>query len=87
LIIGCRDPKDLQRVQKFLRMFPLAWPESSEFSRAYELLTAHRPAVAVSIPDCLIAAMCLARGARLYAFNVKHFQALSGLCASSPYPR
>jgi predicted nucleic acid-binding protein len=41
----------------------------------------------LSIPDCLIAAMALARSARLYTFNLKHFRIIEGLDVQSPYTR
>ena len=41
----------------------------------------------LGIPDCLIAATALARSARLYTFNLKHFQAIEGLDVHSPYTR
>lgn len=35
----------------------------------------------------MIAAMALARSARLYTFNTKHFQVIVGLDVQSPYAR
>jgi len=42
---------------------------------------------ALNIPDCLIAATALSRNARLYTFNLKHFQVVPGLDVVQPYPR
>ena len=87
LVVGCRDRVDLQRIRKFLSSFQVVWPEASEFAQAYDLLVVHRLTSGLGIPDCLIAAMALARGARLYTFNLKHFQVVSGLDAQEPYAR
>lgn len=87
LIAGCRDQTDLRETQKFLTHFPVAWPGASEFADAYSLLATHRLASGISIPDCSIAAMALARRARLLTFNLKHFKGIPGLDAQQPYPR
>ena len=87
LLMGCRNQPDLQQTRKFLSTFTVAWPEASEFAAAYELLATHRLASGLGIPDCLIAAMALARGVRLYTFNLKHFKIISGLDVQQPYPR
>src|SRR5688572_6830627 len=78
LLVGCRNRAELQRVQQFLNRFPVAWPEAIEFAKAHELLATHRLTSALSIPDCVIAAMSLHRKARLYSFNAKHFQVVPG---------
>lgn len=87
LVVGCRNRAELQRLQRFLQTFTVVWPEASEFSQAYDLLTTHRPTSGISIPDCLIAATALARNAPLYTFNVKHFDAIDGLDVREPYSR
>jgi len=66
LVMGCQDQADLARIQKFLKTFAILWPEAPEFASAHDLLIAHRLSSGISIPDCLIAAMALNRGARLY---------------------
>ena len=87
LLMGCRNQTDLQQIQKFLGSFNVAWPDASEFARGYSILLTLRLSSGLGIPDCLIAAMALARGARLYTFNLKHFQVVPGLDAQQPYPR
>lgn len=66
LVMGCRNQNDLAQIQKFLKSFTVAWPSASEFERSYRLLMTHRLSSGLSIPDSLIAAMALSRGARLY---------------------
>ena len=87
LLVGCRNQSEQQRVQKFLTAYPLLWPDTSEFARAYELLAAHRLATGVGIPDCVIAAMALGRHTTLCTFNRKHFQIFAGLEVREPYQR
>jgi hypothetical protein len=87
LVMGCRDRADLERIQRFLATFEVVWPEASEFAAAYQLLLTHRLSSGLDIPDCLIAASALARNARLYTFNLKHFQVVVGLDVVRPYSR
>jgi predicted nucleic acid-binding protein len=87
LVIGARDKADLERIHRFLGSFSVVWPEAAEFAHAYQLLGRYRLASGLSIPDCLIAAMALLRSARLYTFNLKHFQMVSGLDVEAPYAR
>ena len=87
LVMGCRDRADLQRIEKLLKRFKVIWHEANEFARAYDLLASHRLASGLSIPDCLIAAMALARDAQLYTFNSRHFALVPGLRVREPYSR
>ena len=87
LVNGCRDAAELRRLTTFLDQFTLTWPDASENIRAYQLLRTYRLTTALSIPDCLIAAMAIARGMRLYTFNLKHYSQIAGLEVRQPYPR
>lgn len=87
LLMGCRNQSELDLTRKFLASFHVVWPDSPEFERGCELLISLRLSSGLGIPDCLIAAMALSRGSRLYTFNMKHFQAVPGLDAQQPYPR
>src|SRR5580698_8618321 len=87
LLIGCRNHAELRQIRKFLASFDIVWPDASEFAHAYEILASYRLVSGMSIPDCLIAAMALARAAPLYTFNLKHFQMVLGLNTQQPYTR
>ena len=87
LLIGCRNRAEIEKLQKFLSAFSNVWPDAAEFAQAYELLAGHRLTSGLGIPDCLIAAMSLIRKARLYTFNLKHFQVISGIDVQEPYSR
>jgi hypothetical protein len=82
LVMGCGDRGDLDRIERFLATFEVVWPEASEFAAAYQLLSS-----GLNIPDCLVAATALSRNARLYTFNLKHFQVVPGLDVAQPYCR
>ncbi len=87
LLIGCRNRTELDGVQRFLSAFAVLWPEAPDCAQAYALLATHRLASAISIPDCLVAAMALRRTLTLYTFNRKHFQVIPGLDVREPYAR
>jgi predicted nucleic acid-binding protein len=87
LLIGCRNRAEIEKLQKFLSTFSIVWPDAAEFAQAYELLAEHRLTSGLGIPDCLVAAMSLTRKARLYTFNLKHFQVISGIDVQEPYSR
>ncbi len=71
LIAGCRDRADLDRATRLLETFGVVWHEASEFSIAYEIMKQHRLRTALSIPDCLIAAMVLQRRGVLFFIQYK----------------
>lgn len=54
LLIGCWNREEIQYLQKFLNTFSIAWPDASEFARAYELLAEHRLTSGMGI-DLLVA--------------------------------
>jgi predicted nucleic acid-binding protein len=87
LVMGCRNRSELDQATNLIASFHLVWPDSSEFERSYDLLCSLRLSSGLGIPDCLIAAMALSRGVRLYTFNLKHFGVVPGLDAQRPYPR
>ena len=87
LLIGCRNRAEIEKLKNFLSAFSIVWPDAAEFAQAYELLAEHRLTSGLGIPDCLIAAMSLIRKARLYTFNLKHFQVIPGIDVEEPYSR
>lgn len=87
LVVGCRDRRELDECRRFLKSFDIAWTGAAEFARAFELLSTHRLASGIGIPDCVIAASALARPARLYSFNLRHFRVIPGLDVRQPYER
>jgi predicted nucleic acid-binding protein len=87
LIVGCRNQAEQKRTQDFLSLFDVVWPDAQDMARAYDLLTLHRLASNIGIPDCILAAMALNRSTPLYTFNMKHYRVISRLDAQAPYQR
>lgn len=87
LVAGCRNQGELRQLERFLNRFTIVWTEPAEFAQAYNLFATHWLASKLSIPDCLIAAMALSRGATVYSFNSKHFNVIAGLDVQEPYTR
>lgn len=87
LVVGCRNRNELQRVQHFLGTFTILWADMQDSALAYDLLAAYRLTSGLSIPDCIIAAMALARSAPFYTFNARHFSMIDGLEVLAPYSR
>ena len=87
LLMGCRNAIDLAQIKRFLGDYQVVWPDAAVFARAYEILCSLRLSTGLGIPDCLIAALAIDRGARLYTFNLKHFKVVPGLDAQQPYIR
>ena len=87
LLMGCRNAIELAQIKRFLGDYHVVWPDAAVFARAYEILCSLRLSTGLGIPDCLIAALAIDRGARLYTFNLKHFKVVPGLDAQQPYIR
>ncbi|MFN0106810.1 MAG: type II toxin-antitoxin system VapC family toxin [Bryobacteraceae bacterium] len=86
-LLGCRNAIELAQIRRFIAENQVVWPDDAVFARAYEILCSFRLSSGLGIPDCLIAAMALDHGVRLYTFNLKHFKAVPGLDAQQPYVR
>jgi predicted nucleic acid-binding protein len=42
LLMGCRNRTEQRQVRKFMTLFPVLWPDASDFLRAYDLMASHR---------------------------------------------
>ena len=87
LLMGCQNQAELTRTKTFLDRLNRVWPDVDDMSRAYDLLATYRLLTALSIPDCIIAAIVLNRSARLCTFNLKHYRVIDGLDVQEPYQR
>jgi len=87
LVAGCRNSIELTQCRRLMSAFAIAWPDQSEQGLALDLLVGHRLRDGIGIPDCLIAAIALHRGMKLYSFNLRHFRALPGLNCVVLYDR
>jgi len=87
MLVGARDRVELERTRRFLSAFDVEDVEETDSRRATQLISEHCLASGLSLPDYIIAAQCLNRGATLYTFNLRHYQPVSGLHAAIPYQR
>ena len=85
VVAGATSKVRLQRVKKFLDLFPLVTMEIIDIDWAMQQLEAYRLSHGVDIPDCLIAAPSHRLKITLYTRNLKHFAPLLGHLAQEPY--
>jgi predicted nucleic acid-binding protein len=87
LMFGSRDKNELAKAQRFLSSFDVEPLTSADSTLVEQLIGQYRLSTGLSLPDYLIAAQALNRQATLYTFNLRHYQAISGLDARAPYTR
>lgn len=87
MVAGCRDKRELQRLQTFLSGLPIIWPSEADFQRGLEHLRDYKLSHSLGLIDALIAATAIGQGATLCTFNVKHFSAVPGLVTEQPHSR
>ena len=85
LIVGCRNRRELHRLERFLRRFTILAMTEVVAARAVTLLRQYRLNHGLSITDALIAATALECNETLSTKNVRHFQMISGLTVERPY--
>jgi len=85
LIIGCRNRRELHRLERFLRRCTILGMTEAIAARTVALLRQYRLSHDLSITDALIAASALAYNETLYTKNVRHFQMIPGLTVVRPY--
>ena len=92
MVAGCRDKRELHRLQIFLSGLPIIWPSEADCQRGLEHLRDYKLSHSLGlidalIIDALIAATAMGQGATLCTFNAKHFSAVPGLVTEQPYSR
>ena len=85
LILGCRNRRELHRLERFLRRCTILGMTEAIAARTVILLRQYRLSHGLSITDALIAASALAYNETLYTKNVRHFLMLPGLTIVRPY--
>jgi predicted nucleic acid-binding protein len=85
LVVGCRDARELARVQEFLQYVALLPVSIAASQQAYHLVETFYLSHGLLIPDALIAATTLKHGGALYTRNVRHFRMIPGLNVTRPY--
>lgn len=87
LVEGCRNSKDLQRLEKFVSLFEVLWLGEKEIHNALSILKSNKFKYGIGFIDCLIGETALQYKKRLYTFNVKHYKAFPGIKIFKPYER
>jgi predicted nucleic acid-binding protein len=85
LIIGCRNRRELRRLERFLRRWTILGMTQHIAASAVTLLRQYRLSPGLRMMDALIAATALAHGDTLYTKNVRHFRMIPGLGVVRPY--
>lgn len=84
LLAGCRNKRELQVAERFLRRFVAVGLDGRVGEFAVDLFRKYRLSHGLMIPDCLIAATALAWDVPLATKNRKDFLFIAGLVLS-PY--
>jgi predicted nucleic acid-binding protein len=87
LIIGCRNRRELYRLERFLRRCTILAMTETIAARAVTLLRQYRLSHGLSITDALIAASALVYSDTLYTKNVRDFQMIPALTVVRPYEK
>lgn len=87
LLGGCRDKKDLFRVDRFLGDITVLWPFPWTCEAGYRLYHDYRLTLGIGLVDSLIAATAMEYEVPLNSFNKKHFYGIVGLGLVHPYSR
>ena len=85
VIVGTRDSRELLRLQRFLRPFPLESPTLEDWPEALNFLAKFHLSHNVDLPDCLIAATALRLKLPIATVNDRHFRLFPGLKVIRPY--
>ena len=87
LIQGCFNKKELEKVQNFIRPFPLAWASPDICNDAIVTYAVGRLSHNLGLLDALIGQLAVSLESPLYTFNQKHFAAIPKLQAIQPYSK
>lgn len=79
LIVGCRNKKELQTLDRFLNRFEILSVDNDIAEKAMELLRTYRLSHGLLIADSLISATALVHRSPLLSKNQKDYKFISGL--------
>jgi len=85
LIIGCRNRRELHRLELLLTRCTILGMTERITTRAAILLRQYRLSHGLQMIDALIAATALEHNETLYTKNVRHFRMIPGLRVIRPY--
>ena len=85
LMVGCRDKREFQSLEKFLRRFQIVNLDEKASETAVELIQQYRLSHGLLIPDALIAATALTFDLPLLSKNQRDYRFIRNL-QLLPYP-
>jgi predicted nucleic acid-binding protein len=87
LIQGCRNKAELERVQRELATYGVAWLSPGDCNEALEVFAAYRLSHGAGLLDVLIGQTAVALRVPLHTFNQRHYSFIPRLQTVQPYPR
>lgn len=86
LLQGCRDKKQKDMIDRFIRHFKV-YPISTSISKtAWQIFQTQYFSAHLGIPDSFIAATALINDSKLLTRNIKHYEKIPSLKVERPYP-
>lgn len=87
LIQDAQNARQVRDALKLVGPLRVAWPTSTDCTRALSDFTTYHLSHGLGLLDALIAACAIGASAKLCTFNVKHYQVVPGLVTDQPYAR
>jgi predicted nucleic acid-binding protein len=79
LFYGARNKAEVKKLEKFILLFTLLYPDETLSRKAMELVKQYAKSHSLDIPDSLIAATALTQNCELFTYNRKDFRYIEGL--------
>lgn len=79
LFYGARSKQESRRLERFTALFSTIHLDPAISNRALVLVKQYVQSHSLDIPDSLIAATAIENRAKLFTYNIKDFQFISGL--------
>ena len=84
LFYGARNKAEVKKLEKFILLFTLLYPDETLSRKAMELVKQYAKSHSLDIPDSLIAATALTQNCKLFTYNRKDFRYIDGLKLVEP---
>jgi predicted nucleic acid-binding protein len=84
LFYGAHDRAEVKKLEKFILLFTLLYPDEALSRKAMELVKQYAKSHSLDIPDSLIAATALTQNCELFTYNRKVFRYIDGLKLVEP---
>jgi len=87
LLQGCRNKVEMERVQRLLANYGIAWLSPAECEKSLEVFAAFRLSHNAGLLDVLIGQTSVAMGTPLLTFNQRHYGFIPGISTIQPYKK